>query len=115
MTEKPGHFEKGVWIEDQPPAPTRDQDAIDRRLAEATRGVISSIDTVMTVTRDLVTTEEGRQYIEKSFTDTRSQIQQSLDAFIRQARADLDKTKADLEKARTDRQAKTAGNPAEKS
>ena len=92
MTEKPGRFEKGVWVEDsQPKIPQANADAIDRRLSEATKAVISSIDNVMNVTRDLVTTDEGKQYIEKTMKDTQKQIQQSFDAIISRARAELDK------------------------
>ena len=96
MTEKPGHFEKGVWIEDSQPGPEgRPEMPIDKRLSEATKGVIASIDTMMNVTHDLVTTEEGKQYIEKTMKDTQKQIQQSLDTFVSRAKTELEKTKAD--------------------
>ena len=109
--EKPGHFEKGIWVEDKAVAAApadAGAEAFDRRLSEATKAMFQSIDNVMNVTRDLVSTPEGKQYIEKSITDTRSQIQQSFDLFLKQARADLEKKKADLEKAKADLQAKAA-------
>ena len=103
MAEKPGHFEKGVWIEDkEPPAPKPDAEAINRRLTEATKGVIASIDTMMGVTHDLVSTDEGKQYMEKTLKDTQAQIQQSLDTFVSRAKAELDKAKAELEKTKAD-------------
>lgn len=99
MAEKPGHFEKGVWNEDkEPPAPKPDAEAINQRLTEATKGVIASIDTMMGVTHDLVSTEEGKQYIEKTLKDTQAQIQQSLDTFVSRAKTELDKAKAELDK-----------------
>jgi hypothetical protein len=99
MTEKPGHFEKGVWVEDhRPQVPQANGDAIDRRLTEATKAVISSVDNVMNVTRDLVTTPEGKQFIETTIKDTQKQIQSSLDTIISRARAELEKTKAELDK-----------------
>jgi ElaB/YqjD/DUF883 family membrane-anchored ribosome-binding protein len=99
MTEKPGHFEKGLWVEDrEPPAPQKNDDTIDKRLSEATRAVISSVDNVMSVTHDLITTDEGKQYIETTLKETKNQIQQSLDAIISRAKAELDKTKAELDK-----------------
>jgi hypothetical protein len=99
MTEKPGHFEKGIWVEDRAPAaPQTTNEDIDKRLAEATRAVISSIDTVMSVTHDLVATEDGKQYIEKTLKDTQKQIQQSFDAIISRAKAELGKTKTELDK-----------------
>lgn len=102
MAEKPGHFEKGVWIEDKPPAPKPDPELINRRLSEATKGVIASIDTMMSVTHDLVSTDEGKQYIEKTLKDTQAQIQQSLDTFVSRAKTELDKAKAELEKTKAD-------------
>lgn len=94
MNEKKGHFEKGVWVLDSEPVlPKAGGDAIDKRLSEATKAVISSIDTVMGVTHDLVATEEGKQYMEKTIKDARVQIQQSFDAIISRAKAELEKVK----------------------
>jgi hypothetical protein len=99
MTEKPGHFEKGLWVEDHAPSsPQAVGDAIDKRLAEATKAVISSIDNVMSVTHDLVATDEGKQFIETTIKDTQKQIQLSFDAIISRAKAELEKTKAELDK-----------------
>jgi hypothetical protein len=99
MTEKPGHFEKGLWVEDHAPSsPQAVDDAIDKRLAEATKAVISSIDNVMSVTHDLVATDEGKQFIETTIKDTQKQIQLSFDAIISRAKAELEKTKAELDK-----------------
>jgi hypothetical protein len=92
MTEKTGHFEKGRWVVDrEPPAPQPGEDTIDKRLSEATRAVISSVDNVMSVTHDLITTDDGKQFIEKTIKDTQMQIQQSLDAIISRVKAELDK------------------------
>jgi len=99
MTEKKGHFEKGLWVEDlKPTAPQANDEAIDKRLSDATRAVISSIDNVMTVTHDLLATDEGKQYIEKTIKDTQAQIQQSFDTMISRVKNELDKTKAELDK-----------------
>jgi hypothetical protein len=99
MTDKPGHFEKGIWVEDsQPASPQANSEAIEKRLSEAAKAVIISIDGVMSVTHDLVTTDEGKQFIEKTLKDTQKQIQQSFDAIISRAKAELDKTKAGLDK-----------------
>ncbi|MCK9580468.1 MAG: hypothetical protein M0Q92_08450 [Methanoregula sp.] len=99
MTEKPGHFEKGIWIEDREPSiPQANGDAIDKRFSEATKAVITSIDNVMSVTHDLVATDEGKQFIETTIKDTQKQIQFSFDAIISRAKAELEKTKAGLDK-----------------
>jgi hypothetical protein len=92
MTEKKGHFEKGRWVvENEPSATKTDGDVIDKRLSDTTKAVISSIDDVMKVTRDLVTTEEGKQFIEKTIKDTQTQIQRSFDEIISRAKDELDK------------------------
>jgi hypothetical protein len=36
----------------------------------------------MKVTHDLVTTEEGKQYIEKTLRDTQAQVQKSFDEIL---------------------------------
>ncbi|MDD1699422.1 MAG: hypothetical protein LUQ04_01370 [Methanoregula sp.] len=92
MTDEKGHFEKGQWVvESEPSATKTDGNAIDKRFSEATKSVISSIDDVMKVTRDLVTTEEGKQYIEKTIKDTQTQIQKSFDDIFSRAKNELDK------------------------
>jgi chromosome segregation ATPase len=102
MTEK-GHFEKGVWVIDNVlPAPQANGDTLDRRLAEATKAVISSIDTVMNVTHDLVTTEEGKQFIETTIKETQKQIQMSFNAILNRAKSELDKTKVGLDTTKAD-------------
>jgi hypothetical protein len=99
MSEKAGHFENGIWIEErEPPTPQADRDAFEKRLSEATKAVITSIDNVMVVTHDLVNTDEGRQYIEKSIREAERQIQLSLDAIVGRVRAEVERTKAGLEK-----------------
>jgi hypothetical protein len=92
MTENKGHFEQGRWVvESEPTATQTDGNIIDKRFLEATKSVISSIDDVMKVTRDLVTTEEGKQYIEKTIKDSQTQIQKSFDEIISRAKDELDK------------------------
>ncbi len=103
MTEKPGHFEKGIWVEDSPvKAPQADGGAVDRKLSEATKAVKSSIDNVMTVTHGLVATPEGKQFIETTIKDTQKHIELSFNAIISRAKAELDKTKTGLDKAKAD-------------
>jgi hypothetical protein len=92
MTEKKGHFEKGLWVEEkQSPATQTGETVIDKRFSDATKSVISSVDDMMKVTRDLITTEEGKQYIEKTLKDTQTQIQKSFDEIISRVKDELDK------------------------
>ena len=93
MTGQKGHFEKGRWVTDSEPATTQTEvNVIDKRFTDATKSVIVSVDNVMKVTRDLVTTEEGKQYIEKIIKDTQTQIQKSFDEIVSHVKNELDKT-----------------------
>jgi hypothetical protein len=92
MTEIKGHFANGQWVKDtEKPAAPADTAVIDKRFNEATKAVISSIDDVMKVTHDLVTTEEGKQYIEKTIKETQVQIQKSFDDIITRVKTEVDK------------------------
>ena len=92
MTDKKGHFENGVWVEEKEPSVTpTGGNVIDKRFHEATQSLISSANDVMKVTHDLVTTEEGKQYIEKTLKDTQAQIQKSFDEIISRVKGKMDK------------------------
>ena len=92
MAENKGHFENGQWVvENEPPVTPVSGNDIDKRFAEATKSVISSIDDVMKVTHDLVTTEEGKQYIEKTLRETQTQIEKSFHEIISRVKDELDK------------------------
>jgi hypothetical protein len=99
MTEKKGHFEKGLWVEDPVAAPIKEEPQIDIRLAAATRSVITAMDDLMKVTHDLVATDEGKKHIEKTVNDTTAHVQKSFDDIMKQAKAEMEKAKADVEKA----------------
>jgi hypothetical protein len=94
MTEKTGHFEKGVWVE-EPAVPEKNPetkiDPIDLRLAAATRQVLTALDDLATATHDLVTTEEGKKHIEKTVKDTTTQVQKSFDEILARAKVGMDK------------------------
>jgi len=92
MTEKKGHFEQGVWVaENEPSVTSTGENVIDKRFHEATQSLIGSVNDVMKVTHDLVTTEEGKQYIEKTLRDTQAQIQRSFDEIFSRIKGRLDK------------------------
>jgi hypothetical protein len=92
MTGNKGHFEKGQWVaETERPVTQTGGTEIDKRFAEATKSVIASVDDVMKVTRELVTTEEGKRYIEKTIKDTEMQIQKSFNEIISRVKDELDK------------------------
>jgi len=101
MTEKKGHFEKGIWV-DEPVAAApaaKEEQQIDIRLAAATRSVLTAMDNLVKVTGDLITTDEGKKHIEKTVNETTAQVQKSFDDIMKQAKAEMEKAKADVEKA----------------
>jgi len=93
VTEKTGHFEKGVWVE-EPAVPEKNPetkiDPIDLRLAAATRQVLTALDELATATHDLVTTEEGKKHIEKTVNDTTTQVRKSFDEILAHLKAGMD-------------------------
>jgi hypothetical protein len=92
MTEKKGHFEQGRWVEEiEPSAAPAGGNVIDKRLTDATKSILSSIDDMINVTRDLVTTEEGKQYIEKTMKDTHSHVQKSFEGILSRVKTELEK------------------------
>lgn len=92
MTGNKGHFEKGQWVvESEPSVTPSGGNDIDKRFSEATKSVIASVDDVMKVTHDLVTTEEGKQYIEKTIKDTQTLIQKSFQDIIGRVKDEMDK------------------------
>ncbi|MFA4859478.1 hypothetical protein [Methanoregula sp.] len=92
MAETKGHFEKGVWVEEKEPVVVPAAEAVmDKRLADATTSVKTSVDDAIKVVHDLVTTEEGKQYIEKTMKDVQSQLEKSFDEILRKAKEDLAK------------------------
>jgi len=91
MTEQKGHFENGRWVAESEPSITQtSENVIDKRFSEATQAVISSVNDVMNVTHDLITTEEGKQYIEKTIKNTQEQIQKSFDEIVSRLKGRLD-------------------------
>ena len=91
MTEKKGHFENGRWVAESEPSVTQtSENVIDKRFSEATQAVISSVNDVMNVTHDLITTEEGKQYIEKTIKNTQEQIQKSFNEISSRLKDKLD-------------------------
>jgi hypothetical protein len=92
MTDEKGHFEQGRWVVEIPVlAPQNSEAVIDKRLADATKSVISSIDDVMKVTHDLITTEEGKKYIDKTMKEMQAELQKSFEQIIRRAKDELAK------------------------
>jgi hypothetical protein len=52
--------------------------------------MIAAIDDVANVTRDLVTSEEGKKYIEKTLKDTALQVQRSFDEILSRTKSEIE-------------------------
>jgi len=100
MTEKKGHFEKGIWVEDPVAAPKKEETPIDIRLGAATKSVLSAMNDLAQVTHDLVATDEGKKHVENTVKETTVKVQKSFDDILSRARAEVEKAKADMEKAK---------------
>jgi len=87
MADKEGHFEGGRWVWNPEP----DAAMFEQRFAEAKKSVLASINDVMNVTRDLVTTEEGKQYIDGKVADTHAHIHKSFNDIISRVREEVEK------------------------
>jgi hypothetical protein len=82
MTGTKGHFEKGQWVAENEPSVTHtDGNVIDKRFSDATQSLMSSVNDMMKVTHDLVTT--GEESIWKKPSGIRKcEIQKSFDEII---------------------------------
>jgi len=98
MTEKKGHFEKGLWVEDPAPAPAKEENPIDVRLTAATKSVISAMDDLARVTHELVATEEGKKHIENTVKETTATVRKSFDEILARAKAEVEKARAEMNK-----------------
>jgi len=96
MTGTKGHFEQGRWVEEKEPVPAAPQTPIDARVSTATTAIIAAMDDIANVTRDLVTSEEGKKYIEKTVKDSTTQVQKSIDDLLARAKADLERSMKSL-------------------
>ncbi|WP_292368433.1 hypothetical protein [Methanoregula sp. UBA64] len=106
MAEKKGHFENGLWVEDPvaaPSAPQKEDPPIDLRFAAATKSVISAMDDLAKVTRDLVGTDEGRKHIEKSVKETTDNVRKSFDDILARAKTEVEKAKSEMEKEQAEK------------
>jgi hypothetical protein len=97
MTEKKGHFEQGIWVEEkEAPAQKPADNKIEERLTTATKNVISAVDELAKATHDLLATEEGKKHIEKTVKETTDQVQKSFDDILSKAKSEMEKAKADI-------------------
>jgi len=105
MSENEGHFEKGRWVEGEPPQPEEpepsaeepqkgaDVPEAERLIGEASRSVHRAIDDVIRAGRHLFGTQEGREHIEKRVRKAGDDLEQVIDDVAETARQTLEKRK----------------------
>jgi len=78
MTE--GRFEKGRWVEEkQEPSPSIHEPELEQRVAAARISFGKGLDDLLSVGRDLLTTEEGRKHIGRTMDKASSEIMVTLE------------------------------------
>ena len=77
----PGRFEKGRWVEEpEQPLPSMDQNSdLQERVAQARSSFGKGLDDLLSVGRELITTEEGRRHIGKTMDKASGEIMVSLE------------------------------------
>jgi hypothetical protein len=85
-----GHFEQGRWVEEPVLTSPIAETPIDARISTATTAVIAAMDDVANVTRELVASEEGKRYIEKTLKDTTVQVQRSFEEILTRTKSEIE-------------------------
>lgn len=85
MTE--GRFEKGRWVTEPIPeaASESSSERLEERVASARTSFARGLDELIAVSKDLVTTEEGRRVIGKSMDKASAEIMGTLEETTKKA------------------------------
>lgn len=85
MTE--GRFEKGRWVTEPLPEATSETtpERLEERVTSARTSFAKGLDELIAVSKDLVTTEEGRQVIGRSMDKAGAEIMGSLEDATKKA------------------------------
>lgn len=82
MEEKHGKFVHGAWVEENEEGNAKEQDQntdpIEQRIGQVSSMVTTSLHQVISLARDLVTTQEGHAHIEKQVNQAVSEIERAI-------------------------------------
>ena len=100
MTGTRGHFEKGGWVEEKIPdeAGKRKEKPMEARIEEVSNEVSGTMGKVISLAKDLFTTEEGRKHIQKKIDDAGRQLDSALKDFISESEKALKQKKDETKK-----------------
>ncbi|WP_146201124.1 hypothetical protein [Methanospirillum lacunae] len=82
-----GQFEKGRWVEEptQQASATGSPDDLTERLSQAKASFGKGLDELLSVGKELLTTQEGRKHIGRSMDQTGAEIMGTLEETARKA------------------------------
>lgn len=98
MTGTRGHFEKGEWVEEKIPdeAKKSDKKSMDARIEEVSAEVSGTMEKVVSLARDLFTTDEGKKHIQKKIDDAAHQLDSTFKDFISESEKALKQKKDEI-------------------
>lgn len=80
-----GRFEKGRWVEEPTKQASGSQEDLTERLSEAKASFGKGLDDLLSVGRDLLTTQEGRRHIGRSMDQAGAEIMGTLEETAKKA------------------------------
>ena len=97
QSAKAGHFERGRWIEDGPPdaaGQNSDEKVVDfsARIKAVHSDVSRVLGDILSLGKDIVRTEEGKQHIEAQVKKAREEIASTLNHLGNEATKTVEKT-----------------------
>lgn len=99
MTGTRGRFEKGVWVEEPIPgeekAGATGKTPMDSRIQEVSADVSGTINKVVSLAKDLFTTEEGRKHIQAKIDGAAGQLDSAIKDFISESEKVLSSKKGE--------------------
>jgi len=100
MTGTRGHFEKGEWVEEKISDETEKpgKKPIETRIEEVSAEVSGTMGKVVSLAKDLFTTEEGRKHIQRKIDGAAGQLDSALKDFISESEKALKSRKHEEEK-----------------
>lgn len=99
MTGTKGHFEGGAWIEEKIPEEGEEAPgpSMESRIQEVSEDISGTMGKVISLARDLFTTEEGRKHIQKKVNDAGAHLESAVKDIISESEKVLERKKDEAE------------------
>ncbi len=95
MSETNGHFERGRWVLDPPPAPEPEEKpaaaapSVEERIHEASQSVRKAVNDVVSAGHHLIGTPEGHEHIEQAARKAGEDLERAINTWAESARQAL--------------------------